>query len=119
MIKAAADESPIVEQLDTTGRLPGAPPATGLLAVAARIVDGLALVLFVAMMGVVLLQVATRFLQISAIWTEELARILFVVSSLLAIAACTWRREHIIVDYFLDHMKPARRRVTGVRPTSR
>jgi TRAP-type C4-dicarboxylate transport system permease small subunit len=73
------------------------------------VLEWVALALFVGMMLTALLQVVLRFSHVPAIWTEELARILFVVSSLLAIAVCVRRREHIVVDYFIDKMTPATR----------
>jgi TRAP-type C4-dicarboxylate transport system permease small subunit len=107
-MKAAADQGPAVDQNDAGERLPAA-PLTGPLARLATLVEWVALALFVAMMLVALFQVVSRFAHVPAIWTEELARILFVASSLLGIAVCVARREHIIVDYFLEKLPPARR----------
>jgi TRAP-type C4-dicarboxylate transport system permease small subunit len=109
-VRAEANDSPFVDQTDAGVRL-SAPPATGPLARLERLVEWIALALFVAMMLVALFQVVARFAFIAAIWTEELARILFVASSLLGIAVCVRQREHIIVDYFVDQMPPQRQRV--------
>jgi TRAP-type C4-dicarboxylate transport system permease small subunit len=107
-MKAVVDSGPLADPDHAGERLPAAPLA-GPLARLATLVEWLALALFVAMMLVALFQVVSRYAFIPAIWTEELARILFVASSLLGIAVCVARREHIIVDYFLDRMPPARR----------
>ena len=107
-MQAEANDSPVVDQNDAGPH--EAAPRTGPLEPLAQVLEWVALALFVAMMLTALFQVVSRFSHISAIWTEELARILFVVSSLLAIAVCVRRREHIVVDYFLERMGPARRR---------
>lgn len=107
-MRAEASDSPVVDQNDAGPH--EAAPSSGPLEVLARVLEAVALVLFVAMMATALLQVIFRFAHVPAIWTEELARILFVVSALLAIAVCVRRREHIVVDYFLDQMGPATRR---------
>lgn len=107
-MRAEANDSPVVDQNDAGPHEPA--PTTGPLEPLAKALEAVALVLFVAMMLTALFQVVSRFAQVPAIWTEELARILFVVSSLLAIAVCVRRREHIIVDYFLGEMRPATRR---------
>jgi TRAP-type C4-dicarboxylate transport system permease small subunit len=86
----------------------------GVLAGIDRIVEAVALVMFVAMMGSVLLQVFARFAHVAILWTEELARVLLVASSVLAIAVGVRRREHIIVDYFVDRMRPAAHRRLSV-----
>jgi TRAP-type C4-dicarboxylate transport system permease small subunit len=104
---ASPNDSPLVDQNDAGPH--EAAPASGPLEALARVLEWVALALFVGMMLTALLQVVLRFSQIPAIWTEELARILFVVSSLLAIAVCVRRREHIVVDYFLDKMSAATR----------
>lgn len=88
-------------------------PDRGVLAGVDRIVEAVALVMFVGMMVSVLLQVGARFAHVPILWTEELARVLLVASSVLAIAVGVRRREHIIVDYFVARMPPtARRRLT-------
>jgi TRAP-type C4-dicarboxylate transport system permease small subunit len=82
----------------------------GPLAALERLVEAVALVLFVLMIAVVLLQVVGRFTALPVIWTEELARLLLVVSSLLAMAVAVRRREHVIVDFFVDRLRPPARR---------
>lgn len=103
-----SDQTPLVDYNDAT-RHPEAPPKAGPLGLLEQATEWIALLLFIAMMLVTLFQVIARYSFIAAIWTEELARILFVAASLLAIAVCVRRREHIIVDYLLDKMPPARR----------
>ncbi len=107
-MRPEANDSPVVDQNDAGPHEPA--PTTGPLEPLAKVLEAVALVIFVAMMLTTLFQVVSRFAYIPAIWTEELARILFVVSSLLAIAVCVRRREHIIVDYFLGEMTPPTRR---------
>lgn len=106
---AKTDERTLLDP-DDTGRRAAAAPARGALVHLERLLDWTALVLFVAMMIVALFQVIARFAHIPAIWTEELARVLFVAASLLGIAVCVRRREHIVVDYFLERFSPAARR---------
>jgi TRAP-type C4-dicarboxylate transport system permease small subunit len=108
-MKAERNDSAIVDQNDA-GPCIDTAPSRGPLVHVERLLDWTALALFVAMMGVALFQVVSRFAHISAIWTEELARVLFVASSLLAIAVCVRRREHIVVDYFLEKFSPRARR---------
>ncbi len=108
-MRPEAGDAPLVDQHDAGTPLE-APPASGPLTPVERVLEAAALLLFVAMILVALYQVVSRFAFISAIWTEELARILFVTSSLLGIALCVRRREHIVVDYFLARMRPRRRR---------
>jgi TRAP-type C4-dicarboxylate transport system permease small subunit len=105
-----ADERALVDQNDAGPRIDAA-PARGPLLYLERLLDWTALALFVAMMLVALFQVVARFAHVAAIWTEELARVLFVAASLLGIAVCVRRREHIVVDYFLDGFAPRARRV--------
>jgi TRAP-type C4-dicarboxylate transport system permease small subunit len=107
-MKAETDDSALVDQNDAGPRIDAA-PSRGPLVYVERLLDWTALGLFVAMMGVALFQVISRFAHVSAVWTEELARVLFVASSLLAIAVCVRRREHIVVDYFLDRFSPRAR----------
>jgi TRAP-type C4-dicarboxylate transport system permease small subunit len=99
----------VVDQHDA-GERPAPVPTTGLLAGLDRVVEAVALALFVVMVLVVLVQVGARFAHVAVIWTEELARILLVVSAVLAMAVCVRRREHIVVDFFLGRMAPGFRR---------
>lgn len=60
--------------------------------------EGIAVLGFVAMMVITLLQVAVRYLEISLDWTEELARILFLAAIMIGIALAIRRNQHIAVD---------------------
>jgi TRAP-type C4-dicarboxylate transport system permease small subunit len=104
-----ADERKLVDQIDAPSHAAHVPDR-GVLAGLDRIVEAVALVMFVAMMGAVLLQVFARFTHVAILWTEELARVLLVSSSVLAMAVAVRRREHVIVDFFVDRMAPAPRR---------
>ena len=52
-------------------------------------------------------QVLFRYvLQISVPWTEELARILFIITMFLGIAIAIREEEHIVVDFLFKKMSP-------------
>ncbi len=71
-----------------------------------------AMTAFVIMLVVTVSQVVFRYvLMISVPWTEELARILFVVSMFLGLAVATLRGEHIVVDFLLKRFRPRAARV--------
>ena len=77
------------------------------------------LIVFVAMIGFTGMLLATgaqvvfRYaLQISVGWTEELARVLFVLSMFLGIAVAIREREHIVVDFLFKKL-PVRARALG------
>lgn len=66
-----------------------------------------AMTAFVVMLVATVSQVMFRYvLMISVSWTEELARILFVVSMFLGLAVATLRGEHIVVDFLLKRFRP-------------
>ena len=69
------------------------------LALIAKAMEFVGLVMFVAVLVVTLLQVIARYLEIALPWTEELARILFLAAMMLGIAVAIQRREHIVVDF--------------------
>lgn len=65
---------------------------------------------FIVMMLAVLAQVLFRYvLEVSAPWTEELARLLFVQSMLLGMALAVRFNEHIIVDFLFNKLSPEAR----------
>lgn len=85
-----------------TGARKLAAAAHRILATAEAIAEAAALLAFIAMMLVTLLQVLTRYvLHASMPWTEELARTLFVAAMMVGIALAVRRREHIVVDFLL------------------
>lgn len=96
---AEAARERVVDQHDA-GEKPAPVSDRGPLAWLDRFVEAIALAMFLAMILSVLIQVAARFSGFSVLWTEELARILLISSSVLAIAVAMRRREHIMVDYF-------------------
>jgi TRAP-type C4-dicarboxylate transport system permease small subunit len=106
---SSPNEISVVDQHDA-GERPAPVPTTGLLAGLDRLVEAVALALFTVMLVVVLTQVLARFSQVAVIWTEELARVLLILSSVLAMAVCVRRREHIVVDFLLVRMRPSARR---------
>jgi TRAP-type C4-dicarboxylate transport system permease small subunit len=77
---------------------------------ALRLLDGaveaVGLVGFGVMMVSTLVQVFARYLEVSADWTEELARVVFLASMMLGIALATRRREHIVVDFLFHRLAP-------------
>ena len=65
------------------------------------------MVAFVGMLLASLGQVLFRYvLEIPVPWTEELARVLFVVSMLLGMAIAIREKEHIVVDFLLLKLTP-------------
>ena len=78
----------------------------GPLALLDGAVEAVALTGFAVMMVSTLVQVFARYLQISADWTEELARIVFLASMMLGIALAIRRREHIVVDFLFGRLAP-------------
>lgn len=65
------------------------------------------MVAFVGMLLASLGQVLFRYvLEIPVPWTEELARVLFVVAMLLGMAIAIREREHIVVDFLLLKLSP-------------
>lgn len=70
---------------------------------------------FVVMLVVTISQVVFRYVLMVAVpWTEELARILFVISVFLGIAVATLRGEHIVVDFLLKRFRPTVARVMQI-----
>jgi len=65
-----------------------------------RVLHLVTLVMFIGVLVAALGQVLVRYvLQIPVPWTEELARALFVLSMLTAIAFAYREREHVVVDF--------------------
>jgi TRAP-type transport system small permease protein len=80
----------------------------GPLALLEEVVEAVALAGFGVMMVSTLVQVFARYLEVSADWTEELARIVFLASMMLGIALAIRRREHIVVDFLFGRLSPRR-----------
>ncbi len=76
-----------------------------------RVADALLIVLFLLIFALVLAQVVCRYLLNSPlVWSEELARLLFVWVAMLAWSLASRRRSHIAVAYFAD-LLPVRARL--------
>jgi len=72
------------------------------------------MVAFIAMLLASLGQVLFRYvLEIPVPWTEELARVLFVVSMLFGMAIAIREKEHIVVDFLLNKQTPRRRAIAA------
>ena len=77
-----------------------------------RLADALLIVLFLLIFALVLGQVVCRYVFNSPlVWSEELARLLFVWVAMLAWSLGSRRRSHIAVTYFAE-LLPARARLS-------
>jgi TRAP-type C4-dicarboxylate transport system permease small subunit len=82
-------------------------PGGGVLGLLDSVLDAFAQILFAAMLAITLAQVALRYaFEIPAVWTEELARVLFVTAMLAGCAYAQRAREHIAVDFLLVRLRP-------------
>ncbi|MEO5699863.1 MAG: TRAP transporter small permease [Casimicrobiaceae bacterium] len=78
---------------------------------AERIVDALAIALFAAMFGIVILQIALRYVfNHPLVFSDEVASYLFVWISFLGWTMASRRRIHIGIGVVLDRLPPAARR---------
>ena len=76
-----------------------------------RAVDALATACIVGMFVAAGAQVLFRYvLELAVPWTEELARLLFVLAMLVGIGVAIRQRDHIVVDFLLKKL-PARGRL--------
>lgn len=76
--------------------------------------DAVAMAAFIGMLLASLGQVLFRYvLEIPVPWTEELARLLFVVSMLLGMAIAIREKEHIVVDFLLLKLSPRARAIAA------
>lgn len=72
-----------------------------------KITENVLVVVFFVMTLSVVWQVLSRYLfNISASWTEELARFCLMWLAILGAAYITGKREHIEIDYFFDKFSP-------------
>ncbi len=75
-----------------------------------RMIEIAATAMIVVMMLSTLAQVVFRYVfELSVPWTEELARMLFVMAMLLAMGAAIRENENIIVDFMLRKLSPRSR----------
>jgi TRAP-type C4-dicarboxylate transport system permease small subunit len=80
-----------------------------------RSLDLLATSGFAVMLVVTLLQVIFRYaLTLPLAWTEEAARVLFVLTMFFGIAIAIREREHVVVDFLFNRLPPRWRMVTGL-----
>jgi len=79
---------------------------------AEKALDGLAVVLFAAMFGVVILQIVLRYVfNRPLVWTDELAQYLFVWTSFLGWTMATRKRIHIGISVVADRLPAVGRRL--------
>jgi len=82
-----------------------------LLTRAERALDFLAVVLFLVMFGVIVLQITLRYVfNHPLVWTDELAQYLFVWVSFLGWTMATRKRIHIGINVVADRLPPRARR---------
>jgi TRAP-type C4-dicarboxylate transport system permease small subunit len=82
-----------------------------LLRRAERALDSLAVVLFLLMFGVIVLQITLRYVfNRPLVWTDELAQYLFVWISFLGWTMATRKRIHIGISVVADQLPPRVRR---------
>lgn len=78
---------------------------TTFLRLSEQFLQGITMIGFVGMLLSTGGQVLFRYvLQISVPWTEELARILFILTMFLGIAIAIREREHIVVDFLFKRL---------------
>ena len=78
---------------------PPSPPANEPLDRLNRFVTAVSVVLLTRMVGIVVLNVLTRYLlRVSLTWSSEMARYLMIWSALLAAAVLASRGQHLVVD---------------------
>jgi TRAP-type C4-dicarboxylate transport system permease small subunit len=93
------------------------PPASqpGWLAWPRRMIEAIAVAMITVMMLATLAQVTFRYLlEMSVPWTEELARILFVVAMFLTMGIAIRERENIVVDFLLRKAGPKSRMAIAI-----
>ncbi|WP_157961977.1 TRAP transporter small permease [Acuticoccus kandeliae] len=81
-------------------------PRKGVLDRVDRVMEVVALTAFAIMMLSTLTQVFARYLAISADWTEEFARVVFLSAMMIGMALAVRREEHIVVDFFFGKLAP-------------
>jgi TRAP-type C4-dicarboxylate transport system permease small subunit len=78
-----------------------------------KILDGFVVVLFFAVFFTILLQVAMRFFVMPLVWSEELARYLFMWISLIGWVFATRKGTHIRVSIIFDNLPVLIRKIIG------
>jgi TRAP-type transport system small permease protein len=83
---------------------------TALARIAGRVIDGLAIATFTGMFACVLAQVVFRYVfGDPLVWSDELARYLFVWCSFLGWVIAARKRSHLSVSIAVDRLPPAGR----------
>lgn len=63
-------------------------------------------ILGIALLITVVLQVISRYLPVTMVWTDELSRFLFVWFSMLAIALAYMENKHLSMDFIYEKLGP-------------
>ena len=79
-----------------------------------KLIDALCVFLLFLIFFFIALQIFCRFTPLSLTWTEELARVCFVVMSYLAAPLCLAEGSHIAVDMVVNHLPKGLQRVVNV-----
>jgi TRAP-type C4-dicarboxylate transport system permease small subunit len=82
--------------------------------IADKVLDWFAVVLFIAVFLTILFQVAMRFVNMPLVWSEELARYLFMWISLIGWVFATRSGTHIRVSIIADHLPVLIRKILGL-----
>lgn len=85
-----------------------------LIGLARTVLHGSAVLLFIAMVSLVLAQVVARKFFEPLVWSEELARYLFIWVSFIGWVIATERRTHVAIGFVGERASPATARVLGV-----
>lgn len=82
---------------------------------AERLLIQICLILFTLMILATLTQVLVRYvLKVPLDWTEESARVLFVLSMVMSMAFAYREREHVVVDFLFEGLRPGPKRALGL-----
>ncbi len=64
--------------------------------------------LFIGMFIILVAQIFSRqFLNMPLIWSEELAKLIFIYVGLLGVTACIKDKSHVAIDFFVQKLPPA------------
>ena len=74
--------------------------------IADTVLSNVVKVLGIALLVTVVLQVLSRWLPIQMVWTDELARLLFVWFSMLSVAVACIENKHLTLDLLYDKFSP-------------
>ncbi|WP_199614019.1 TRAP transporter small permease [Paenibacillus alkalitolerans] len=75
-----------------------------------RTLETACFIVFAALILVVVIQILSRFLPFSFIWTEELARFLFIYGIVLGAPLAIKRKEFVNVDMLINKLPPRNKR---------